>query len=57
MIQFLRVEYKPRNLCELKAGICVFWRSLTPEICRRYINHLNKVIPAVVEKNGDASGY
>ena len=55
--QFLRSTYKPKNLEELKDGIKQFWASLTPEICTRYISHLNKVIPKVVEKEGDPSGY
>ena len=46
--EFLRNEYKPPNLSELKQGIKAFWESLTPEICSRYIGHLKKVIPKVV---------
>ena len=34
-----------------------FWQSLTPQVCQRYINHLNKVIPKVIEVDGDPSGY
>ena len=47
--EFLRNEYKPPNLSELKQGINAFWESLTPEISSRYIGHLKKVIPKVVE--------
>ena len=47
--EFLRNEYKPLDLFELKQGIKAFWESLTPEICSRYIGHLKKVIPKVVE--------
>ena len=49
--EFLHNEYKPPNLSELKQGIKAFWESLTPEICSRYIGHLKKVIPKVVEVN------
>lgn len=55
--QFLRNTYKPHNLEELKQGILQFWQSLTPAVCRNYINHLYKVIPKVVELNGGPSGY
>ena len=57
MKQYLRTYYKPKNLQELKDGIESFWVTLTPEVCKRYINHLNKVIPKIVEVNGDPSGY
>jgi len=55
--QFLRTTYKPHNLEELKQGILTFWQSLTPEVCRNYINHLHKVMPKVVELHGGPSGY
>ena len=54
---FLRTTVKPRNKEELVAGIQRFWGSVTPEKCQRYIDHLQKVIPAVVEREGRASGY
>lgn len=54
---FLRHNYKPRNLEELIAGIQQFWKSMTPEVCRKYIGHLQKVMPKVVELEGAASGY
>ena len=55
--QYLRNTYKPKNLQELKDGIQHFWSTLTPEVCTRYITHLNKVIPTVVAKEGGPSGY
>lgn len=48
---------RPRNLTTLKEGIKAFWKGLTPEICKQYILHLHRVIPVVLEKEGDASGY
>ncbi len=54
---YLRIEYKPKNLTQLKAGIKAFWATLTPEICRKYIGHLKKVIPKVIEVQGGPSGY
>lgn len=55
--EYLRGEFKPHNLTELKAGIKAFWSTLTPEICSKYIGHLKKVIPKVIEVNGGPSGY
>lgn len=55
--QFLRTTYKPTNLQELMDGIEEFWASLTPDICKKYIGHLHKVMPKVIEVNGNPSGY
>ena len=55
--QFLRTSYKPHDLDSLKTGIQHFWNTLTPDICRRYINHLHKVVPKVIEVWGEPSGY
>ena len=55
--QFLRTTHKPKTLSELKEGVLKFWRSLTPEICRKYIGYLHKVMPKVVAVEGNPSGY
>jgi len=55
--QFLRSTYKPKNLDELMNGIEEFWQTLTPEVCTRYIRHLHKVMPKVIEEDGNPSGY
>lgn len=55
--QFLRSTYKPSNMEELKAGIQQFWLTLTPAVCRKYIGHLHKVMPKVIELEGNPSGY
>lgn len=52
MKTFLRNEYKPRDLQSLKDGIWAFWKTLTPEKCKKYINHLHTVIPKVIEEEG-----
>lgn len=55
--EFLRNEWKPHNLQELKDGITRFWNTrMTPEKCRRYISHLRKVVPKIVELKGEATG-
>ena len=54
---YLRHHHKPTNLDTLKAGIINFWKCMTPEVCTKYISHLHKVIPKVIECNGAASGF
>ena len=55
---YLRTHHKPTNLQTLLSGITEFWKTLTPEICTKYISHIQKkVIPKVIEVNGEASGY
>ena len=54
--QFLRSSYKPTNL-QLMDGIEEFWQSLKPEVCRKYIEYLHKVMPKVVEVDGNPSGF
>ena len=54
---FLRRIIKPKVKDELVNGIHEFWRTVTPEKCQRYINHLQKVLPAIVEREGRASGH
>ena len=55
--RYLHSKHKPKALEELKQGVTKFWQTLTPAVCRKYINHLHKVIPKVVEVDGDPSGY
>ena len=57
MKEYLRNVYKPRGLDDLKCGIRQFWRTLTPTVCTRYINHLHTVMPVVIEKQVGPSGY
>ena len=42
---------------DLIRGIKAFWKSMTPDVCKRYIGHIQKVMPKVVEMDGAASGY
>ena len=55
--EYLRREIKPKNKAELIEGIEVFWSTVDVNKCNKYINHLKKVIPTVIELNGDATGY
>ena len=42
---------------ELVAKIKEFWRTLTPAKCTKYIDHIHKVIPVIIEKGGDVTGH
>ena len=55
--EHLRARVKPCNQAELVAGIEGFWNTVTPNKCRKYIRHIYKVIPRVIELKDDASGY
>ena len=48
---------KPKTKDELVSGIGEFWDTVTVEKCTKYINHLKKVIPKVIELHGGATGY
>ena len=55
--EFIRREIKPRNKEQLVNGIRSFWDTVDTRKCVRYIGHLRKVIPAVINKRSDATGY
>ena len=54
---YLRTIVKPRTKEDLLRGISEFWVRVTPEKCCKYIDHLQRVLPVVVERNGKASGF
>jgi len=54
---YLRGVIKPTSKQELIDGILTFWATVDDRKCCRYIGHLKKVIPKVIEYNGDATGY
>ena len=55
--EFIRREIKPKTQLELRQGILRFWRTVSVEKCRKYIGHLRKVIPKIIEVNGEATGF
>ena len=57
MKNFLRDKAKPKNMAQLKAGICLYWKKMTPEVCGRYIDHLHRVMPDVLKVDGAPSGH
>ena len=51
-------EEPHKDECEaLKDGNKEFWLTLTPAVCKKYVGHLEKVIPKVIEETGGPSGY
>ena len=44
---YLRKYTKPTNKEELIQGIKDFWKTVTPAMCKRYVDHVKKVVPVV----------
>ena len=55
--EYLRREVKPTTKDQLINGIDQFWRTVTVTKCCKYIGHLKKVIPTMIENNGEATGF
>ena len=55
--EYIRREVKPRTKEQLVQGIQEFWATVDVQKCQKYVRHLRKVIPRVIELNGDATGY
>ena len=55
--EYIRRVKKPKTKGELIDGIKEFWDGLTVSKCLKYINHLKKALPKVIEVNGAATGY
>ena len=49
---YLRKTTKPTNKDELVNGIQEYWKTVTPEMCKQYVDHVRKVVPAVVACGG-----
>ena len=57
MKEFIRREVKPKTKAELIEGIRDFRGTVDQAKCSKYIRHLGKVIPKVIELEGAATGY
>ena len=57
MKEYVRREVKPHTKDELVTGIKEFWNTVDVEKCTKYIRHLRKVLPKVIEVEGAATGY
>ncbi len=58
MKHFIRKIYQPQNQQELVTALDTYWNSsITPDVCRKYIGHIEKVIPLVIKAEGGPSGH
>ena len=55
--EYIRREVKPMTKADLITGIKAFWGTVDTPKCQKYIGHLRKVIPKVIEVQGAPSGY
>ena len=55
--EYNRRVVKPTNKQQLINGIQQFWETVSIAKCVKYINHLKKVLPKVIELNGAATGF
>ena len=55
--QFIHRAVKPTTKQQLVDGISTIWNTVDVRKCCWYIGHLNKVLPKIIEKGGDATGY
>jgi len=55
--EYLRREVKPKTKQELIDGIRAFWETVDIAKCTKYIQHLRKAMPKVIELQGAATGY
>ena len=55
--EYIRREVKPTTKDQLVAGILQFWQRVDTHKCFKYIDHLKKVLPAVIKNEGKATGY
>ena len=55
--EYIRRVIKPKTKDELVAGILEFWETVDVAKCKKYIGHLRKVVPKIIETNGGPTGY
>ena len=55
--EYMQREVKPKTKEQLVQGIQEFCPTVDIHKCQKYIRHLRKVIPRVIELKGDATGY
>ena len=53
--EFIRREVKPKMKQELIDGIKGFWGTVSVNKCQKYIGHLRRVTPAVIQCEGRAT--
>ena len=53
MKHYLQKYVKPKTKAELEQGIYDFWATMTPAKCSKYIGHLTKVVPEVLNETAE----
>lgn len=53
----ISAQYKPTNKDQLVTALTTVWAEITPEQCSKYIDHILKIIPVIIARDGKASGY
>ena len=57
MSEYICREVKPKVKQELIDGILAFWNTVDKAKCRRYVGHVRKALPKIIELNGCATDY
>ncbi|EYB98905.1 hypothetical protein Y032_0127g1411 [Ancylostoma ceylanicum] len=47
-----RRQAQIKNVAQLRDAVFAFWKTLTPEVCARYIKGIPKRMEKVIEQNG-----
>ena len=55
--EFMRREVKPTGKQQLIDGVAQFWETVDVAKCQKYIKHLKKVLPRIIEFGGGPTGY
>ena len=55
--EYIRRVTKPTTKQQLIDGILEFWETVDIAKCKKYIHHLKKVVPKVIEMDGGPTGY
>ena len=55
--EYLRRVIKPKTKQELIDGIIEFWDTVDITKTRKYISHVKKVVPKIIDVNGGPTGY
>ena len=54
--EYIRREAKPTTKQQLIGGIKACWQTVDARKCIKYIRHLHKVVPKVIEVGGEVAG-
>ena len=55
--EYIRREVKPTTKEQQVKGITDFWKTMDIIKCTKYIRHLRKVLPKIIEVNDTATEY